>query len=196
MCRNLTSQKVSKLKPLRSNVILCSDENPQEEHFDLFALLRYPSSPPHHVCALSARTIRCTQSKQEPVPTHAATHLITDSNGIQAVRHPHLVSVLDIERLSRGGYMSHNAFIPLQTDAATGGLLHCGSLGDVEQAADQELPVGAVLAHLGPHGKRLTKGTMKHYVQYDRVFWVHLYHEPIKNEHKTCQFREVACLWL
>lgn len=68
-----------------------------------------------------------------------------------AVWHPHLVSVLDIEWLSCGGYVSHNAFVPIQPDAATGGLLHCGSLSYVEQAADQELSVGAVLAHLGPH---------------------------------------------
>lgn len=47
--------------------------------------------------------------------------------------------------------MSHNAFVPLQPNAATGGLFHCGSLGYVEQAADQELSVRAVLAHLGPH---------------------------------------------
>lgn len=72
-------------------------------------------------------------------------------NLTKARDNPHLVGVLDIERLSRGGYMSHDALVPLQPDAATGGLLQCGSLSYVEQAADQELPVGAVLAHLGQH---------------------------------------------
>lgn len=44
--------------------------------------------------------------------------------------------------------MSHDALVPLKPDAATGGLLQCGTLGYIEEAADQELPVAAVLAHL------------------------------------------------
>lgn len=35
--------------------------------------------------------------------------------------------------------MSHNAFVPLQADAATRRFLHGGSLSYVEQAANQEL---------------------------------------------------------
>lgn len=62
--------------------------------------------------------------------------------------HPHLISVLDIERLPRGRHVSHDAFVPLQPDAAAGRLLQRGSFSNIKQAADQELPVGAVLAHL------------------------------------------------
>ena len=66
----------------------------------------------------------------------------------KTIWHPHLISVPDIEWLSRGGYMSHDALVPLEPDAATGGLLQCGTLGYIEEAAHQELPVAAVLAHL------------------------------------------------
>ena len=68
----------------------------------------------------------------------------------KTIWHPHLISVPDIEWLSRGGYMSHDALVPLEPDAATGGLLQCGTLGYIEEAAHQELPVAAVLAHLWP----------------------------------------------
>ncbi|KAF3836815.1 hypothetical protein F7725_004279 [Dissostichus mawsoni] len=44
-------------------------------------------------------------------------------------------------RLSGGGYMSHNALVPLQADAAAGGLLQRGPLCHIEQTADQELPL-------------------------------------------------------
>lgn len=62
----------------------------------------------------------------------------------------YLICVLDVEGLSRRGNMPHNALVPLQPDAVTGRLLQRGSLGDIKEAADQEFPVGAVLAHLGP----------------------------------------------
>lgn len=55
--------------------------------------------------------------------------------------------------------MSHNALVPLQPDAAAGGLLQRGPLCHIEQTADQELPVGAVLAHLGPETE--TAGLIK-----------------------------------
>ena len=58
-----------------------------------------------------------------------------------------LVGVPDVEWLTGGCDMSHNALVPVEADAAAGRLFQRGALRHVEQSAHQELPVGGVLAH-------------------------------------------------
>lgn len=100
-------------------------------------------------------------SKQYILPLQImANHLIIKllqsiqkSFWVTCQRQRYLISVLDVERLSRGGHVSHNALIPLQSDAAAGWFFQRGPLGHVKQAADQELCVRAVFAHLKPQTK-------------------------------------------
>lgn len=91
-------------------------------------------------------TQNTTSLEASPASTLA---LVMSKKGDKPTWNPHLVRVLDVEWLARCSYMSHNALVPLQPDAATGGFFQRGSLGHVKQPADQELSVGAVLTHLG-----------------------------------------------
>lgn len=113
-------------------------------------------SPAHPLSAPSARTIQTSPSEKPLVSAHTHTHTHATTVAFvsflappRAHRHPHLISVLNVERLPRGCHVSHDAFVPLQPDAVAGRLLQRGPFGNVKEAADQELPVGAVLAHLG-----------------------------------------------
>lgn len=60
---------------------------------------------------------------------------------------PYLIGVLNVQRLTRGCHVSHNALVPLQADTTVGCFLQCGAFSYIKQPADQELSVGAVLTH-------------------------------------------------